>query len=903
MNSLINLIKMERDNRKTVFVFPSEAAAEFWRRESLQILNRAAVRNDRFLSWDSFKEKITSHERLEKPVNSVVRRLFAADIVRRNSSAGPLFVKLIPAEYCGQSGVFSETILRILPELKSLIDRLGSGGGFNDSLVGDYLLLYREYLDFLSRNGLFEPSWEFSQLNKLEMGYIVVFPELIEDFREYSAFLLSAGCRLHGRPERPAASLRLFENTVVETDAVLNRISDLLQGGTGAGSIVITSADEQASSLIISKARLRGIPIASRQGSPLADYPAGRLPELIRECRQSGFSIAALKGLLLFKAFNWKDRNLAALLVRFGIENRCLKNTASSVYGDVWAARLKAAKEIELLSFYRKLRKRIEAFTASRTFDELSAEFQVFVTTFLDTEAESWDSACEQVFQRTREVLGSLREIEAGLIDTAVSDPLGLWIEVLKEKVYVQQSSVPGVALYPYRVSAGIRPAYHFLIGLSHDSSNIVSKSFAFLTDQQRKQIDADELNMTEDFIDVYAVSGREIWISGSTETPGGVSLPPGRFIEDSSVDKITVGLAEYYNDPFYSETLWWEQAAERRLPFTSGLVLTPIQKEGFLYALDTYLGEGGFDASASSLPPGDLLEALITTMSDDEGLLRVSASALNRWSDCPFLYLLSDVLKVREDEYILKPEDPMTAGTIMHEILFEFFEELKARGEKFSSSKVEQYEAEIELKSEQVFQRWEKEENYFYGPAWDAQKRRAVKSLLLFPSAEAELYDGLLPTHLEQWLELIFDEQRIKAGGFIDRISTGNEGSVIIDYKKNWLKTTRAKFIQSDEEGVLMRPVSGYQLPFYLLLAEAEGLTEVAASYYSITAGRHYPVSGAFGVLSDEDVELLKNLTVSEIKKMAEAVRSGLFQAAERCGGCGLRGVCRKRFNIRWRG
>jgi len=902
MKLLINLIKTEKENSKAVFVFPSEAAAECWRRESLLILNQGAVRNDRFLSWDSFKEQITSHDRTEKPVNSVIRRLFASDIVRRNSGDDLLFQKLIPAEYSGQSSVFSDSILKILPELKALADKLSGSEDFDVCLSGDYLLLYQEYLDFLSRNNLFEPSWEFPELKTLSKDYFIIFPALIEDFSEYSDYLVSAGCRLLQAGPADSSSFRFFENSVVEADSVLGRISALLQEGADAGSIIISSADEQSSTLLLSKARLYGLPIASRQGRPLADFPAGRLPQLIRECRQSGYSIASLKGLLLFKAFNWKDGLLSSLLVRFGIENRCLKNTASSVYGDVWAARLTAAKESELLSFYRRLRKRIEALTSCRTFEELAAEFQVFVSTFLDTDAESWDSRCEQVFQRTREVLSSLRDIEAGLAGTAVSDPLGIWIEVLQEKIYVEQGSGPGIALYPYRVSAGMNPEHHFIIGLSHDSSSIISKTFTFLSDQQRKEVGAEENNMTEDFIDVYSASGQQILISGASETPGGIALPPGRFIENSSVERISGEQLEAV-DPFYLENLWWEGAAGDGSFLNSAPVLTAVQREGFFYALATYMAGSEFDASVSPVPEGELLEQVITAMSDRNNLLRVSASVLNRWSDCPFLYLMADVLNVRENEYILQAEDPMTAGMIMHDILFEFFEELKADGQSYSSAGIEQYKKLIERKAEIVFERWENGKNYFYGPAWDALKRRAVNLLLQFPSAEAELFDGLKPTHLEAWLDKVFEDEGIKAGGYVDRISTGAEGSVVVDYKKNWSKVSKEKFIQFDEDGNLIRPKSGYQLPFYLILAEAAGLKAAGSSYYSITSGQHYPVSGKSGVLGDEDVELLKDLTISEIKRMAESIRNGSFQTPLRCGGCGIRAVCRKRFNIRWKG
>ena len=149
--------------------------------------------------------------------------------------------------------------------------------------------------------------------------------------------------------------------------------------------------------------------------------------------------------------------------------------------------------------------------------------------------------------------------------------------------------------------------------------------------------------------------------------------------------------------------------------------------------------------------------------------------------------------------------------------------------------------------------------------------------------------------------MDFTIEPEHIRAGGYIDRISSGDDGVVIVDYKKSWSKQTRPKFICNDEDGKLLPPETGYQLPFYILLARAAGMKVAGSSYYSIQGGQHYPVSGPGGVLSDEDVEALCDLTLDSIKKMAVAAKSGDFRAVQRCSGCGLRAVCRKKFNVRW--
>jgi CRISPR/Cas system-associated exonuclease Cas4 (RecB family) len=176
------------------------------------------------------------------------------------------------------------------------------------------------------------------------------------------------------------------------------------------------------------------------------------------------------------------------------------------------------------------------------------------------------------------------------------------------------------------------------------------------------------------------------------------------------------------------------------------------------------------------------------------------------------------------------------------------------------------------------------------------------LEDLQQVPEAEAAMYDGLAPLGLELWLDFILEDESIRVGGFIDRISGDKEAAVIVDYKKSWSKQSRAKFINSSEDGKLLPPLIGYQLPLYIMLTEASGMRVAGSSYYGISEAQHFPVSGIGGVLSEDDVGMLCELTLERIREMAEASRGGNFKAPERCEGCSLRAVCRKRFNVRWK-
>ncbi len=701
----------------------------------------------------------------------------------------------------------------------------------------------------------------------------------------------------------------MFENSVAEVDAVLSEAAELLASGCGQSDIAVTSADESVTQILLSRARTRGIPLNCRSGKPLSEHPAGRLPELVRACRMSGFSLSSMKNLLMFRAFIWKNAEAAASLVRFGIENRCIKNTSDRPSGDEWAKRLKVSGG-SLYSFYTGLKIRIGKICGSSSFAELSKELQIFVSTYLETDAEIWDADCEKVFQRTREVLSSLCDAEKQLVNVRIPDPLGLWIELLKEKIYVRRQDAPGISVYPYRVSALINPERHFIIGLSHESSAIVSSAFPFLTDLQRRNLNSTELNMTDDFLRIYSFSGKDVRMSCSADTPSGAALAPGVFIENGRIDRVSFRDAGEQAEvsPVQAENLWWNKACSAGFRASAAEPLpaiSAVQCEGFGYALDTFMTPKGFDASDESFPSDFASARLIPQVSGDDGRLTVSATTLNRWSACRFSFLITDILSVREDAYILYPEDPWTAGTVLHDILFDFFSRIRESGEAFRfSGRGEHYRLLIENSAAAVFDSWEKKGNYFFGPAWESFRRKAVQLLQRLPEAEAALCDGMRPVRLEEWFSFPVDSEAgigIKAVGKVDRMSEGPDGAVIVDYKKSWKKKTREKFINKDSSGNLDTPETGYQLPFYILLAREAGYKVAGTSYYSISGAQHFPVSGAGGVLSDEDAEQLCELTLRQINRMAADCTGGDYTAEDRCGGCGLRAVCRKRFTVRW--
>ena len=188
-----------------------------------------------------------------------------------------------------------------------------------------------------------------------------------------------------------------------------------------------------------------------------------------------------------------------------------------------------------------------------------------------------------------------------------------------------------------------------------------------------------------------------------------------------------------------------------------------------------------------------------------------------------------------------------------------------------------------ISEEARRVFSGYEKRGSSFFGPAWDAFMKTSEDLLSAFPGAEAAAYDGFEPVYTEKWFEKLYSAEAVKAVGIIDRISMGPDGAVIVDYKKNWRKKKAERFISRDEDGSLIPPDEGYQLPMYILLFGDGGSRVASAGYYGITSAEHYPVTGEGGVLSAEEAAELCEFTEKELLRMAAASRAGFFPAARR--------------------
>jgi hypothetical protein len=178
MNTIINVIKAEIKNQASCFVFPSETASSTWTRKACLLSGQRSIAAGRFLAWDRFKETVIRADfRDKKPVSSILRKLFAESLVRKNASE-KFFRTLVPPRFAEEGGIFTEQIASCLSSLALWEDlSRGTRGYLPDEEDGDFAILKKEYAAFLEEKNLFEPSWVKPPFKDRRRAYYIFFPK------------------------------------------------------------------------------------------------------------------------------------------------------------------------------------------------------------------------------------------------------------------------------------------------------------------------------------------------------------------------------------------------------------------------------------------------------------------------------------------------------------------------------------------------------------------------------------------------------------------------------------------------------------------------------------------------------------------------------------------------------
>lgn len=333
---------------------------------------------------------------------------------------------------------------------------------------------------------------------------------------------------------------------------------------------------------------------------------------------------------------------------------------------------------------------------------------------------------------------------------------------------------------------------------------------------------------------------------------------------------------------------------------------------------LETLEVKDGLRARTARVRASGLLpEDKVGPWSGDAGALAAdeereySATALETLTRCPFRYFLEQELRLSEVE---KPEeldaiDPATRGSLLHEVLEEFVNEVKKRR---SSDRIEgrwedDERALLLAIGDRKFEEYERRGVTGRPAAWQVRRQQLRQDLERFLD-EDERWRGALGTSIRD-AELAFGRrfrkeplvldlgtgQALHVAGKADRVDVADDGSlVVIDYKSG-----RADPFEQEGGRGLAAQKGGWllQLPIYALAARGSEDRAVRALYWFVSE------EGQFRRIEVE-LDGETDAKFREVVREAIAVRDqGLFPinpgdpaswgSWENCGFCPFDRVC----------
>jgi RecB family exonuclease len=946
MDQVTGIIQKEINNPRVFFVFPSDIAAGLWARKAGEFAGVRSVAVNRFTAWDRFKETaIRAETPGRQPVSSVVRKLFAEKLVKKNA-AGPFLASLIPLEYAEEGGRFAPFIAALLPGLGYWERRVREAESYTaDAEDRDFSYLKSAYAAFLEENRLFEPSWQEFTVRDKGGKYYIFFPEAMEDYGEYGELLENNGAFEIIRRARNREPLILYRYSSVRAeirDAALE-IRRLHESGIPYEDMAVNVPQlDDLAPYIGRELSLYGIPCRLGAGKPLSAYGAGRLFTLIQNCVTGDFSFAAVKALLLNIHLPWARPDRNRELIEFGVSHNCLSPyREKGEPKDIWREAFNLSPREELLRrYYNGLKEELTALAGAKSFLDIRRFYFAFRNASLDMSLCTAES--DAVLARCVEELSVLIRLEEEYPHLRPDSPFGFYLSLLGETPYVPNQDRGGVNLFPYRVAAAAPYRCHFVLNASQNAASVVYRPLDFLRQDKRRRLGLDDADVSGDFFSLYrppAPQGAPGYcrISASVEALSGWTIPHSFFTgaEEGEDAGSIRDLTPQGGDPFYLEKSWWaaggagagktaetgKNAGDAEFPPR----LFPVQREGFQNWSALLRGgrAKGFNLLVRQFPPAwpflpVIREAVQKTQwspapetagdaagnGESPRYLRVSATGLNRFFYCPASWFFERILDIQD--YSLEAElmDNRALGNLYHEILKNLFQTIHDRDGRFLPEHLEDYRSWAERLAGEAAEKFRAFQGPLSVPLLSAQSRAISSRIARLLETEAEYFPRYTVAGLERRFSSIRRVNSIPVllVGTLDRVLvSGDDEPVIIDYKTNYTPSKGASAL--GEDGT----IADYQMAVYVALYEEDAAVPIGGAYFiSIKQNDLTAVIGKpkrkRGFSREEYQPTLDALDI-HIRHFAESVERGEFFPRplnrETCGDCGYKKICRTTYTL----
>ena len=864
MHKVENCIKTNGRNFKCCFVFPNSISQRITFQKALDISGESTLPSELYLSWNMFiKEHIEKNENNGfKEVDNTLRHLYAQYIVACNAKK-TLFASLIPTN-CNTK-LFSSWLSSILPQVQPFLYK-----SFVDAELKDLHLLAKSYSAFLKENNLYESSWSQLQFNESKSGnekkYIIIYPELIDDFWQYEQVLKNAENIefLHVENSNSEdAILYEAEDTRLELKYVMSQIEDLLLKKVPLSDIAVSVVDIEAlKSYIISEAECRGIPVDFYVQSAINDDRVCSIFKGIQDVYNTHYSYQAIKKLLLKRAIPWKFESEIDAFLTFGLKHNCsISWQDAGMWKNVWEEAFKSlgtrsTEEEGIGKLFALLKENIDAICTACTFDEMAECIEKFISDCVEVSNIKDESS--YFFSKCKEMINTLKGVEKTFnkyLDEASINRYDFFVSLLEKEPLHSDGSGQGISIFPYGAAASIPFKHHFVINLNQRDATIIRGKLKFLRDDKRDAMSMRDVDLTTHFIQSY-LGTENIQFSYSKKTYKKYAIAHSFFGKVAPLELASGAYQDGYHegDSLYKEECFYlEKLSLAKVSSAKGGVskvsATELLKLGKIYKLQKEAMErsGHFEnyhsfsilqeSCTTRIPK---LNHAIESIMMKGGDFAISQSDLHDFFlECPIYFLFKKILKIEEKSLSFstvedKVMDRLEAGTLYHKIMERIYRKIFVFSEgKFCKSCLSCGTLDVMQKdssSENISNNDSNGNGYKdiaqkvlaeiktdrqYSPltrvcmhSMHDQFVRAIEDIF---SLDAEYFDGYEIYLLEGNLEFASSDG-ILYKGKIDRAMKKNDSIILLDYKTG-AKTPSCKI----ENGKL----KDFQMPLYVLLLE----------------------------------------------------------------------------------
>ena len=845
---IADVLKENLKHKDTIFVFSTDVALVSWAEwcvKNPQASGVKAVALERFIAWDTFKEKYAvAKESGRHAVPAVLRKVFVRNLIEENAagvrSGKPIFKSIVNPQFADDADSFADWIAKNLPLLKTWYEKFSRYASDHpeaaDDEDEDYLTLYRRYVDFLGES-MFEPAWLMPDFTEERKKFIIFYPEQLEDFDEYEAvFAAVENITSYVLPEKEVHTGEVFVYPDARTE--LRRTALCIRNIVGKSGGELSYEDialhvpelETYRPYIERELANYRIPFVVRSGERFTVGSAGSIFEDIDECRKNNYSYDSVRRLVLDGRVPWKNKALNESLVREGNRLHCICNYGEK---DVWIEALgKSGKSERELELYKRLKKSIEAVTGAKSFEGLRTAWLIFKNEFLSDDEFSIEA--NNILGRCIAELETLVAIEKDYIEPLglkLRSPFSFFINELRSKTYRPQDTLSGVSVFDYKVAACAAYPVNIVINCTQDALTVVRKPLGFLTTQKRRALgirDSDAASSA--FIRLYGkfnnAGGARSIFSCSEQTFSGFAIPHTYF-NIAPVEKNHTPFDELDADDFIlNERKWFlsESDAPRAL---SDLQKAQYEnwKASSDFSLNTPCAQS-VDTGVKKIIDYVLKErrTLNGSSSEDASVVKITQSDMRDFFPCPRKWLFKSVVKLREDSLDASLFEKYDQGNINHkilELLFKSFDTLPVTSEDGTFG--ERENAIRKLIKEKTYDAiCDKSFDFYQSPialrVLEAQSGKFEKIIIDFLHEfckPGKGFGGCRAVSTEASREAWESGKRYKYFGKIDCVLSDDAGRIIIVDYKNTVPPSIASCRADETTGTL----KNFQCAMYVTL------------------------------------------------------------------------------------